>query len=145
MSRKPNRGELGLAVRLFEKRHLLSRYGQATLAVALSLLEPDEPARVETLLDDLAGDAVASATGIHWEEAEPDYWNMNTDIRTTAIVLWALARSSRSPTSELLPGAVRWLMAMRQEGLLGDDPGHCLVAVGAGGVHAGQRRAAGGL
>ncbi len=107
-------GELGLAVRLFEKRHLLSRYGQATLAVALSLLEPEEPQRVQTLLSDLTGDAVVSATGAHWEEAQPDYWNMNTDIRTTAIVIWALARLD--PESGLLPNAVRWLMDARREG-----------------------------
>ena len=107
-------GELGLAVRLFEKRHLLSHYGQATLAVALSLLEPDEPQRVQTLLGDLAGDAVVSATGTHWEEAKPDYWNMNTDIRTTAIVIWAMSRLE--PDSQLLPNVVRWLMAVRKEG-----------------------------
>ncbi len=107
-------GELGLAIRLFEKRHLLGRYGRATLAVALDLLEPDEPQRVQTLLGDLAGDAVVSATGTHWEEARPDYWNMNTDIRTTAIVIWALSRLE--PEGELLPNAIRWLMAMRKEG-----------------------------
>jgi uncharacterized protein YfaS (alpha-2-macroglobulin family) len=107
-------GELGLAVRLFDKRDLLDHYGQATLALALSLLEPDDPQRVETLLSDLLGSAVVSATGTHWEEAAPDYWNMNTDIRTTAIVVWAL--SQLEPDSELLPNAVRWLMAARQEG-----------------------------
>jgi len=102
------------AVGLYEKRHLLSRYGQATLAVALSLIEPEEPVRMQTLLGDLAGDAIMSATGTHWEEERPDYWNMNTDIRSTAIVIWALSRLE--PDSELLPGAVRWLMAARQEG-----------------------------
>ncbi len=108
------RGELGLAVRLFDSRHLLDHYGQATLALALALMEPEEPGRVDTLLDDLAGDAILSATGAHWEEAETDYWNMNTDVRTTAIVLWAFARLR--PDDQLLPAAVRWLMAMRQEG-----------------------------
>jgi len=111
---KAARGDLGLAIRLFDKRHLLSRYGQATLAVALSLLEPEEPERARTLLNDLSGDAVVSATGTHWEEGKPDYWNMNTDIRTTAIVVWALGRLE--PESELLPNAIRWLMAARQEG-----------------------------
>jgi uncharacterized protein YfaS (alpha-2-macroglobulin family) len=106
--------ELGLAVRLFDKRHLLDRYGQAILAVALSLLEPGEPSRVGTLLGDLIGDAVVSATGAHWEEEQVDYWNMNTDIRTTAIVIWALSRLE--PDSELLPNSVRWLMAVRKEG-----------------------------
>ena len=47
---------------------------------------------VGTAAGDLAGDAVFSATGTHWEEDKPDYWNMNTDIRTTAIVIWALSR-----------------------------------------------------
>jgi uncharacterized protein YfaS (alpha-2-macroglobulin family) len=107
-------GELGLAIRLFEKRHLLDHYGQATLAVALGLLEGEESERVEALLGDLAGDAVTSATGIHWQETETDYWNMNTDTRTTGIVLWALSRLDAD--SELLPNTVRWLMAVRQEG-----------------------------
>ncbi len=109
-----SRGELSRAVRLFDDRHLLDHYGQATLAMALALLEPDEPQRVQTLLDDLAGDAVLSATGAHWEEAEPDYWNMSTDVRTTAIVLWTLAHLRAD--DQLLPATVRWLMAMREEG-----------------------------
>ena len=111
---KAHQGELGLAIRLFEKRHLLDHYGQATLAMALDLLEPDEPQRAQTLLDDLRGDVVLSATGTHWEEAKPDYWNMNTDVRTTAIVLWTL--SHLQPEDQLLPGTVRWLMAIREEG-----------------------------
>jgi uncharacterized protein YfaS (alpha-2-macroglobulin family) len=108
------RGELGRAVRLFNDRHLLDHYGQATLAMALALMEPDEPQRVRTLLNDLAGDAVRSASGAHWEEAEQDYWNMNTDVRTTAIILWALAHLR--PDDQLLPATVRWLMAVRGEG-----------------------------
>ncbi|HNS51882.1 MAG TPA: Ig-like domain-containing protein [Anaerolineae bacterium] len=107
-------GSLGLAIGLYDRRTLLSRYGEAYLAVALSLLEPEEPQRVQTLLSDLAGSAVVSATGTHWEEAAPDYWNMNTDIRTTAIVLWAMARLE--PEGALLPNVVRWLMAVREDG-----------------------------
>ncbi len=108
-------GYLGIAIRLFDdKRHLLDHYGQAYLAVALSLLEPDELQRVNTLLGDLTSAAVMSATSTHWEEAKPDYWNMNTDIRSTAIVLWTMSRLQ--PDSDLLPNAVRWLMAARQEG-----------------------------
>ncbi|MGD8623771.1 MAG: Ig-like domain-containing protein [Anaerolineae bacterium] len=105
---------LGVAIRLFEDRHLLDRYGQATLAMALGLLEPGERQRIDTLLGDLAGDAVVSATGTHWQEARPDYWNMNTDVRSTAIVLWAT--SHLQPESDLLPNVVRWLMAARREG-----------------------------
>jgi len=107
-------GELSRAVQLFEKRHLLDHYGRATLAVAFGLLDPGERSRVDTLLSDLNGAAIYSATGTHWEEAKPDYWNMNTDIRTTGIVLWALAR--HNPESDLLPNVVRWLMTVRKEG-----------------------------
>ncbi len=107
-------GELSRAVQLFEKRHLLDHYGRATLAVAFDLLDPGERSRVDTLLSDLNGAAIYSATGTHWEEAQPDYWNMNTDIRTTGIVLWALAR--HNPQSDLLPNVVRWLMTVRKEG-----------------------------
>ncbi len=107
-------GALGRAVRLFEQRARLDQYGRALLAAALHLLEPQEPTRVNTLLGDLAGDAILSAAGTHWEEAAPDYWNMNTDIRTTATVIWAIARIH--PESEQLPNAVRWLMAARREG-----------------------------
>jgi len=84
------------------------------LSVALGLLEPDEDRRVKTLMSDLAGDIVISATGAHWQEASPDTWNMNTDTRTTAIALWAMAR--HNPDSELLPNVVRWLMTVRREG-----------------------------
>ena len=111
--KQPAGGELGLAIRLFERRNLLDHYGQATLAMALGLLEPSEPARVKTLLADLVGDAIVSATGTHWEEEEPDYRNMNTDIRSTAIVVWAMSRLD--PKSALLPNAVRWLMAARKD------------------------------
>jgi len=107
-------GELSRAVQLFEKRHLLDHYGRATLAVAFGLLDPGERSRVDTLLSDLNGAAIYSVTGTHWEEAQPDYWNMNTDIRTTATVLWALAR--HNPESDLLPNVVRWLMTVRKEG-----------------------------
>jgi len=106
-------GELSRAVALFERRQLLGRYGKALLAVALGLLEEGRE-RVDILLGELAGEAVLSATGAHWEEDSPDYWNMNTDIRTTAIVLWAVSRLD--PRNELLPNTVRWLMAQRKDG-----------------------------
>ncbi len=102
------------AVNLFEKRHLLDQYGKATLAVALALIEGENSARAHTLLDEVAGDAIRSATGTHWQEDKPDYWNMNTDIRSTAIVIWAFSRLR--PESDILPNAVRWLMSVRKEG-----------------------------
>ncbi len=108
------KGELGLAINLFDHREQLDLYGKAYLARALSFLEPQEPSRVQTLLAELKGSAVIGATGMHWEETAPDSWNMNTDIQTTAVIIWAL--SQLDPQSEITPQAVRWLMAARREG-----------------------------
>ena len=82
--------------------------------MALGLLEPQEEAPVNTLISDLTNAAILSATGAHWEELEVDYWTMNTNTRTTAIVLDALLRAD--PQNPLLPNAVRWLMTARKEG-----------------------------
>lgn len=126
-------GDLGRTVALFDQRDVLDTFGQAYLAMALGLLEPDKPARVDTLLSDITTAAVVSATGAHWEEAQTDYYAMNTDTRSTAIVLAALARldtpsnppsEGESPSSSqgegrgggLAPNAVRWLMVARQDG-----------------------------
>ncbi len=105
-------GELGYAIKLFDARQYLDLHGRATLAMALGLLEPGEKQHVNTLLSDFAGAAVHSATGTHWEESEPDYWNLNTDVRTTAVILWAMSR--HMPDSDLLPNIVRWLMSVRE-------------------------------
>ena len=108
------RGDLGRTVALFDRRPVLDTFGKAYLAMALRLLEPDEPARVNTLLSDITSAAIVSATGAHWEESQVDYYAMNTDTRSTAIVVDALARLD--PSSALAPNAVRWLMSARKQG-----------------------------
>jgi uncharacterized protein YfaS (alpha-2-macroglobulin family) len=110
-------GELGRTVKLFEERRRLDLYGKAYLAQAFAHLLPKDSPYVKTLLAELGEAAVIGARGVYWEEAAPDTWNMNTDRRTTAVVLWTLAELQ--PESELLPGAVRWLMAVREEGRWG--------------------------
>ncbi|TEU13439.1 MAG: hypothetical protein E3J21_18660, partial [Anaerolineales bacterium] len=107
-------GDLGRTVALYQHRQLLSNYGQAYLALALDILDPKEKTRVDSLLSDLTSAAIVSATGAHWEEETIDYWTMNTNTRSTAIVLDALARLA--PESGLAPNAVRWLMVARKEG-----------------------------
>jgi uncharacterized protein YfaS (alpha-2-macroglobulin family) len=105
--KEPNR-----AGALFEERERLDNYAKAYLALALDLIGDDAASgRIDTLLADLSGAAIASATGAHWEEQTTDYRNMNTDTRTTAIVLDALARLD--PASALGPNTVRWLMSAR--------------------------------
>jgi uncharacterized protein YfaS (alpha-2-macroglobulin family) len=107
-------GDLSRTVTLFGKRDALDTFGKAYLALALGLLEPDKPDRVETLLSDITGDAIVSATGAHWEEQQQDYYAMNTDTRSTAIVLAALSRLD--PGHALAPNTVRWLMVVRKDG-----------------------------
>ena len=125
-------GDLSRSVRLFESRERLSNYGKAYLAMALGIVDVSESGigsnksdesvktdgtdseRVKTLLSDLSSAAILSATGAHWEEEWVDYWSMNTDTRSTAIIIDALARLQ--PDSAILPNAVRWLMVARRDG-----------------------------
>ncbi len=104
---------------LFERRDKLSHYGRAFLALTFQLLGEEtarqESSRVATLLSDLQNAAILSATGAHWEEANYDWWAMNTDTRSTAIILDALARLD--PENALIPNVVRWLMIARQDGI----------------------------
>ncbi|MFZ5916940.1 MAG: Ig-like domain-containing protein [Chloroflexota bacterium] len=107
-------GDQGRTVRLFERRDVLGNYGKAYLALALHILEPDVTRRTDALLSDLIGGAILSATGAHWEEDSVDYWTMNTNNRSTSIVLDTLVRLD--PENDLIPNVVRWLMVSRQDG-----------------------------
>jgi hypothetical protein len=98
---------------LYDNRDKLSHYGRAYLALALSLNEAGDK-RIATLLSDLNNAAILSATGAHWEEGARDWWAMNTDTRSTAIILDALARLDKN--NQLAPNVVRWLMVARQGG-----------------------------
>ncbi len=98
---------------LYEYRASLGLYGKAYLAQAMFLLDPED-ARINSLLSDLEAAAVLSAAGAHWEEGYRDYWNWNTDTRTTAIVLNAFTQLD--PQSPITANAVRWLMAHRESG-----------------------------
>jgi alpha-2-macroglobulin len=98
---------------IYEHRTSLGLYGKAYLAQALSLLDAED-ARINSLVSDLEAAMVLSAAGAHWEEETRDYWNWNTDLRTTAIVLNAFVQLE--PKSPVTAQAVRWLMAHRESG-----------------------------
>lgn len=105
--------DVSRTVQLFEQRQALDLYARAHLAHTLYLIDPDDP-RLKDLLSDLATAAVLSASGAHWEEAQADRWNWNSDTRTTAIVLSAV--SLIDPQNPLNANAVRWLMSNRSDG-----------------------------
>jgi hypothetical protein len=99
------------AANLYEQPSVLSQYGQALLAVTfINLSGNPQDAQAQKLLARLKGQASLSATGAHWEEPAADYWNMGTDVRTTATMLWALARGG---DLDLSGNAARWLMNVR--------------------------------
>ncbi|MGC1376657.1 MAG: Ig-like domain-containing protein [Anaerolineales bacterium] len=98
---------------LYQYRNSLSLYGKAYLAQAIYNVDPQDK-RIPTLMSDLASAAVLSAAGAHWEEGYTDYWNWNTDVRTTAIVLDTFVKVD--PKNPLTANAVRWLMAHRDGG-----------------------------
>ena len=106
-------GDMGRSVALFKEREKLDAFGRAYLAMALYLLD-EQADQIDTLLDDLTSAAIVSATGAHWEEAQVDYFAMNTDTRSTAIIIAALSRIQ--PDNPILPNAVRWLMSVRENG-----------------------------
>jgi uncharacterized protein YfaS (alpha-2-macroglobulin family) len=99
---------------LYEHREKLSHYGRALLALTLNRVEQGD-ARIRTLLSDLSNAAILSATGAHWEEQRHDRWAMNTDTRSTGIILDALALLD--PDNALIPNVVRWLMVARKDGI----------------------------
>ncbi len=98
---------------IFEHRASLDLYGEAYLAQALYLIDPED-SRISTLLTDLATATVQSASSAHWEETTKDQWNWNSDTRTTAIVLNAFVQID--PKNPINANAVRWLMAQRESG-----------------------------
>jgi uncharacterized protein YfaS (alpha-2-macroglobulin family) len=101
---------------LFDVREKMSHYARAYLAMALDLTNTQQyQGNIDTLLSDLNNAAILSATGVHWEESRRDWWAMNTDTRSTAIILDALTRLD--PDNALNPNVVRWLMVARQDGI----------------------------
>jgi uncharacterized protein YfaS (alpha-2-macroglobulin family) len=98
---------------LYAIRQSLSLYAKAYLAETLYLIDSQDP-RLGTMVSDFVNAAVLSATGAHWEEQIQDYFNWNSDTRTTAIVLAALIRIE--PDNVLNANAVRWLMTHRTKG-----------------------------
>lgn len=110
--------ELGMAMpdmmdELFDKhRSLMDSYARALLAMAYEV--SGGSTNQNSLLSDLNDEVILSATGAHWEDVEPDWNNLSSDIVATAISLDAL--SKLDPKNPLAPNAVRWLMVAREAG-----------------------------
>ncbi|NWF70057.1 MAG: Ig-like domain-containing protein [Chloroflexi bacterium] len=104
--------DVARTVTLFEQRARLDYYARAFLAQTFALIDANDNSRSALLVSDLLSAATLSANGAFWDEAQNDYWNWNSDTRTTAIALQALLMLN--PQSDLIPNVVRWLMIARR-------------------------------
>lgn len=93
------------------RRDLLSPYAKAMLAEIYHGTDYT-PANLSILLNDLNDSAIFSATGTHWQDVQPYWANLESNVRNTAVVINALA--GIDPQNQLLPGAIRWLMQARR-------------------------------
>jgi len=86
----------------------ISPANQGLLALALEVQLPGNE-HSKTLFSNLAGSAIRTATGAHWENPDSCRCWLNNTVTTTAIVNYALARSQAF--EDILPEAVRYLVA----------------------------------
>ena len=105
--------QVSLTSVMYDARQSLSLYARAYLAETLWLIDPEDP-RLKTVISDFNNSVIQSASGAYWQEDWRDYWNWNTDTRTTAIVMATLIKID--PENGLNPNAVRWLMTHRSGG-----------------------------
>jgi uncharacterized protein YfaS (alpha-2-macroglobulin family) len=100
------------ATRLIPFREKLSIYARAYLAMTLHKNNPQDTSATNTAIADFQSRAIVTSTGIHWQEDFQDYFNWNSNTRTTAIVLQALIELQ--PSLPVIPDVVRWLMIARR-------------------------------
>ena len=109
----PNGSTLDL---LFAQREDMNYFARAFLAQAYHFdKRSGDQVKIDALLSDLQNAAILSATGAHWEEPQRDWFNWDSDTRTTAIVLKTLIDlTPHDQQSTLIPNVVRWLMVARR-------------------------------
>jgi uncharacterized protein YfaS (alpha-2-macroglobulin family) len=105
-------GDLPITSMMASRYEVLSTWAQALLASTLALRDPSA-IELPSLITELESDAIRSATGTHWQEQHINYWNLESNAKTTAQVLMALLDAN--PSSSTIPGAVRWLLASRNQ------------------------------
>ncbi|MCO5198691.1 MAG: Ig-like domain-containing protein [Anaerolineae bacterium] len=91
-------------------RDLLDPYAKALMLSAYAAIGSDS--NQDILLSDLNNSVILSATGAHWEDQMPDWDNLSSDVRGTAMVIDALA--TVDPGNTIISNAVRWLMSARE-------------------------------
>ena len=103
--------DLGLLNNLYEKRSGLPLFAKAYIAMAYG--NHDNARKV---LQEIIDQVKIDARGAHFEEKNESYWrfSMNTNNRTTALVLQAMIRIA--PDHDMIPKLVRHILAVREQG-----------------------------
>ncbi len=106
------RRDLNLANNLFEKREELPLFAKAHLAMTFGKGNNNGM----QLLSEILNQVKIDSRGAHFEEENEGYWrfSMNTNTRTTALVLQAMVRMM--PDQDLIPKVVRHMLAVREDG-----------------------------
>lgn len=116
-------GDLALSQKLFEEREDMSLFAKGYLIMAmLNLTQTQNAAAIQTDLQQKIGalksefetKAFVETRGVHFEEEEQNYWSMNSNTRTTAILLKALVK--QDATNPLIPNIIEWLRIQKQDG-----------------------------
>ncbi len=100
---------------LYARRSELSPWALGLLALTIHETA-GMSARVTTLVSDLEGRAIRSATGVHWENDRHSWILPGTPVYNTAVAVYALAQLD--PASASLPLALRYLMAHQGSDML---------------------------
>ncbi|MDH5597315.1 MAG: hypothetical protein OEY44_04365, partial [Candidatus Peregrinibacteria bacterium] len=106
------RKDVNLLDNLYEKRETLPLYAKAYLAMAYN----NSSDQTQTLMNEILNEVKIDSRGAHFEERNEKYWrySMNTNTRTTALVLQAMIRLK--PNDDLMPKVMRYLLAVREQG-----------------------------
>ncbi len=104
-------GDTGMTLSLFDEREALSLYARGLMLISLQNLynagQYSVGPYIERLKSEIVSHQIVQDRTIHFEEEEQNWWDLNTDRRTTAIILMALNRNNTD--NPLLPNMVNYL------------------------------------
>lgn len=112
---------------LFNKRGELQPYGRALLALSLKLY--GQGSRSGEVASEIENSGENAGGFVHWKSSRRPMLDFTEDDSLEATALSLKALSNIKPTSGLLPGAARWLVANRRYGYYWDSTRQTAFAV----------------
>ncbi len=118
-----DKGELSLSLKLADDYKQLSQYAKGYMLMNFMELSRTEksPAiqkiiqqKIGLLKSDIEASAIIDTRGVHFEEVNQNYWSMNSNTRTTAILLKTLVENDVE--NPLIPKMIEWLRTQKKDG-----------------------------